>query len=59
MKEWSDVFTPLKSVAGGISAVLKHYDVWYTYFAEQLTPLTVELASDGEPSNDRIIHTPG
>jgi len=27
VKESSDVFTPLKSVAGGLSAVLKHYDV--------------------------------
>ena len=28
VKESSDVFTPLKSVAGGLSAVLKYYDVW-------------------------------
>ena len=27
LKESSDVFTPLKSVAGGLSAVLKYYDV--------------------------------
>ena len=27
VKESSDVFTPLKSVAGGLSAILKHYDV--------------------------------
>ena len=27
LKESSDVFTPLKSVAGGLSAILKHYDV--------------------------------
>ena len=27
VKESSDAFTPLKSVAGGLSAILKHYDV--------------------------------
>ena len=29
-KESSDVFPPLKSVVGGLSAVLKHYDVCST-----------------------------
>ena len=29
VKESSDVFPPLKSVAGGLAAVLKHYDVWF------------------------------
>lgn len=29
VKESSDAFTPLKSVAGGLSAILKHYDVRY------------------------------
>jgi hypothetical protein len=33
LKESSDVFTPLKSVAGGLSAILKHYDVRYAHFA--------------------------
>ena len=28
VKESSDVFPPLKSVAGGLSAILKHCDVW-------------------------------
>ena len=27
LKESSDAFAPLKSVAGGLSAILKHYDV--------------------------------
>ena len=31
LKESSDAFTPLKSVAGGLSAILKHYDVRYGY----------------------------
>lgn len=34
VKESSDAFTPLKSVAGGLSAVLKYYDVRYAYFAK-------------------------
>ena len=28
VKESSDVFPPLKSVASGLAALLKHYDVW-------------------------------
>ena len=31
VKESSDVFTPLKSVAGGLSAIMKYYDVRYAY----------------------------
>ena len=49
VKESSDVFTPLKSVAGGLSAVLKHYDVRHSCFVEPLAPLTYEPANDGEP----------
>ena len=41
VKESSDVFTPLKSVAGGLSAILKHYDVRCASFAEPVTPLTL------------------
>ena len=33
VKETSDAFTPLKSVAGGISAVLKYYDVCHYCFS--------------------------
>jgi len=45
VKESSDVFTPLKSVAGFLSAVLKHCDVRHVYFARPSTSLTVtELA---------------
>jgi hypothetical protein len=32
LKDSSDAFTPLKSVVGGLSLVLKYYDVWYTHF---------------------------
>ena len=32
VKEMSDACTPLKSVAGGISAVLKYYDVCHSFF---------------------------
>ena len=59
LKESSDAFTPLKSVVGALSAVLKHYDVRYTYSIKPFTSLTLELANDGEPWNDRIVDTPG
>ena len=53
VKESSDVFTPLKSVAGGLSAVLKHYDVRYTYLVSLHTRLTVVgTASNGESTID-------
>jgi hypothetical protein len=48
LKESSDAFTPLKSVVGGLSAVLKNYDVRHTHPAKQLTPLILKLASDGK-----------
>lgn len=58
VKESSDVFTPLKAVAGGLSAVLKHYDVRCSYLATLSAQLTfVELASDGESPNGGIINT--
>jgi len=34
VKESSDVFAPLKSVAGGLSAVLKYYDVRHFFFSQ-------------------------
>ena len=34
LKESSDAFTPLKSVVGGLSAVLKYYDVRYPCFTK-------------------------
>ena len=59
VKESSDIFTPLKSVAGGLSAVLKHYDVRYAYLATPSASLiVVELASDGESPNGGIVNTP-
>ena len=58
VRESSDVFTPLKAVAGGLSAVLKHYDVRHAHLATPPPSLTVaELASDGEPPNGGIINT--
>ena len=47
VKESSDVFTPLKSVAGGLSAVLKYYDVRCSYLPFACV-LTLQQASDGE-----------
>ena len=58
LKESSDVFTPLKSVAGGLSAILKYYDVRYAHFTKPSAPLTLELANDGEPRSDSIADTP-
>ena len=49
LKESSDVFTPLKSVAGGLFAILKHYNVRCVYFVKYFIPLTFDLANDGEP----------
>jgi hypothetical protein len=40
VKESADACTPLKSVLGGLSTVLKYYDVWYAYFAKPFNPLT-------------------
>ena len=57
LKESSDACTPLKSVAGGLSTILKYYDVWYIYFSKLFTPLTFAPASDGEPWNNRIFNT--
>ena len=59
VKESSDVFTPLKSVAGCLSAVMKHYDVRYADLDTPSTSLTiVEIASDGESPNGGIVDTP-
>jgi hypothetical protein len=49
LKESSDAFTPLKSVVGGLSAILKHYDVRYACSVKPNTSLTFGPASDGEP----------
>ena len=49
LKESSDAFAPLKSVVGGLSAIIKHCDVRSPYFANPFTPLTVGLANYGEP----------
>ena len=49
VKESSDAFPPLKSVASGLSAILKYYDVRYAHFTKPSAPLTLELANDGEP----------
>ena len=49
LKESSDAFAPLKSVAGGLSAIIKHCDVRSPYFANPFAPLTVGPANDGEP----------
>ena len=45
VKESSDVFPPLKSVASGLAAVLKHYDV-RSLSPIQSTILTIAPASN-------------
>ena len=47
VKESSDVFPPLKSVASGLAALLKHYDV---RSLSQISPtiLTIASASDNQ-----------
>ena len=49
LKETSDACIPLKSVVGCLSAVLKYYDVRHIHAIKPLTPLTFELANNGEP----------
>ena len=56
VKECSDVFPPLKSAAGGLAAVLKHYDV------RSISPilsaiLTITLASNSQSENGCIVDT--
>jgi len=59
VKESSDVFPPLKSVAGGLSAILKHCDVHPpTFHITPLTMLTAVPANDEVSPNYRIISTP-
>ena len=57
VKESSDVFPPLKSVAGCLMVILKHYDVCpvspFPFMMLMATP-----ASDGQSANDRIFDTP-
>ena len=58
VKESSDVFPPLKSVASGLAALLKHYDV------QSLSPipstiLTIALASNDQSENSIVIDIPG
>jgi hypothetical protein len=55
VKESSDVFPPLKSVVGGLSAILQHCDVRSTSQTTASMMLTVIPANDGVPPDDRIV----
>ena len=56
VKESSDAFTPLKSVAGGLSAVLKYYDVRHSCFLSiRSHVLTSKSAKRGESQGDQIL----
>jgi len=58
VKESSDVFPPLKSVASSLATVLKHYDVRSLSFVSSAI-LTTALASDNQSENSSIAGTPG
>ena len=55
----SDASTSLKSVAGALAAVLKHYDVRCACFTKPFAPLTFEQANDCEPRDNTIVDTQG
>ena len=57
VKESSDVFPPLKAAVGGLTAILKHYDVW-SVSPTPFTMLKIAPANDGQSENDRIVDTP-
>ena len=57
VKEFSDVFPPLKSTASGLSAILKHCDVCIVCVLSSMM-LTITPASDGKPTNNRISDPP-
>ena len=53
VKESSDVFPPLKSVMGGLSAILDHCDVRYTQIVPPMI-LTAVLANNGVSPKSRV-----
>ena len=59
VRESSDVFPPLKSVAGGLSAILDHCDVGPPLSHQPALMLIAVLANDILPPNNRIVDTPG
>ena len=58
VKESSDVLPPLKSVAGGLIALLKHYDVRHVSLFPS-TILMIAPASDRQSANNRVFDPPG
>jgi len=58
VKESSDVFPPLKSVASGLAAVLKHYDVRSLSTIPSMV-VTIALASNDQQENSSVVDTPG
>ena len=55
VKESADAFPPLKSVMGGLSAILDHCDVRFIYHQTSPMTLTAVLANNGVSKNDRIL----
>ena len=58
VKESADVFPLLKSVAGGLSAILLHCDVRFTSRTTPLMALTTVVANNCVSQNDRIVEAP-
>lgn len=57
VKESSDVFPPLKALAGGLIAVLKHYDVGPVSLSPSRM-LIIAPASGGQSENNRVFDPP-
>ena len=58
VRDASDAFGPLKSVAGGLCFILENCEVWLSP-AYTVTTLTSATANEGERRNDRIVGAPG
>lgn len=59
VRDSADVFTPLKSVAGGLCSILEDYEVWFTSHVTQNPMLRIVPASTGKQAGDRILSAPG
>ena len=58
VRDASDAFGPLKSVAGGLCFILENCEVWLSP-AYTVTTLTAAPENEGERRNDRIVGTTG
>ena len=56
VKESSDVFPPLKSVVGGLTAVLKHYDVRSVSLAQPVILILMHYPQQATTNRQTIEH---